>query len=200
MSNLTLPVLFSLQDDLELIERLKRHETQAMADAYDRFGKLAFSVILGIVKNEEVAEDLLNEAFIKVWNRVDGFNRSGGSLGAWILAIARNRAIDYVRSARAKSSQNRRNLDTLEEPRFFADLEPDYHNIERIRTICETLTTKLSADQRQTLELAYFEGLSLGEMAAKLQQPPGAVKTGARTALQLLRKIGRPEHTPKSEA
>ncbi|HEX4231531.1 MAG TPA: sigma-70 family RNA polymerase sigma factor [Bryobacteraceae bacterium] len=183
----TLAALFSFQDDSDLIERLKRREPQAMADVYDRFGKLAFSVILAIVKDDEIAQDLLREAFVKVWNRVHGFNRGRGSLGTWILAIARNRAIDYLRSTRSEPSQNNSTAEILEEPRFFADLEPEYHNTERILTIREALSSRLNESQRHILELAYFEGLSLSEMTARIQAPPGAIKTEVRTALRLLR-------------
>lgn len=187
MFHLILSALFSFQDDSELIDRLKRHEPLAMADLYDRFGKVAFSVILHIVKDEDFAEELLRETFITIWNRVGGFNRSGsGSLGLWVLAIARNRAIDYLRAAGPKSSQGGGNIAALDEPRFFAPLDPDFHNTDRIRTLCDAFI-RLDDNQRQVLELAYSEGLSLNEMSVKLRQPPGAVKTWARTALKLLR-------------
>jgi RNA polymerase sigma-70 factor, ECF subfamily len=183
---LILSALLSCQDDSDLIERLKRREPEAMADVYDRFGRVAFSVILRVVKNPALAEDLLQEAFLKVWNRVDGFDQGRGCLGPWILAIARNRAIDYLRSTDSKLSQTACNLDVLDRPRFFTDFVADYHNMDRVRTIREAFT-KLNVNQRQVLELAYFEGLSQSEMAAKLQQPLGTVKTWVRTALQLLR-------------
>jgi RNA polymerase sigma-70 factor (ECF subfamily) len=186
MFYLILSALLSFQDDAELIERLKRREPQAMADVYDRYGKIAFTVIFRIVKNAGIAEDLLQETFLKVWNRVDGFDQGRGSLGPWVLAIARNRAIDYLRSTDSKLAQTSCNLDALERPRFFTDFEADYHNMDRIRTIREAFT-KLNENQRKVLELAYFEGLSQSEMAVRLQQPLGTVKTWVRTALQLLR-------------
>jgi RNA polymerase sigma-70 factor (ECF subfamily) len=186
MFYLILSALLSFQDDSELIERLKHREPQAMTEVYDRFGKLAFTVIFRIVKNASMAEDLLQETFLKVWNRVDGFDQGRGSLGPWILAIARNRAIDYLRSTDSKLSQTSCNLDALERPRFFTDFEADYHNMDRIRIIREAFN-KLNENQRTVLELAYFEGLSQSEMAEKLRQPLGTVKTWVRTALQLLR-------------
>lgn len=186
MFYLILSALLSFQDDSELIDRLKRREPEAMADVYDRYGRVAFSVMLRIVKNASIAEDLLQETFLKVWNRVDGFDQNRGSLGPWILAIARNRAIDYLRSTDSKLSQTSCNVDALERPRLFTDFEADYHNMDRIRTIRDAFT-KLNENQRCVLELAYFEGLSQTEMAAKLQQPLGTVKTWVRTALQLLR-------------
>jgi len=186
-----LSALLSFNDDSELINRLKRREPEAMAEVYDRYGKLAFAVILRMVKNQALAEDLLQESLLKVWNRVDAFDRDRGSLGPWILTIARNHAIDYLRSSDSKLSRTSSTLEILERPRFFADFEAGYYNTDRVRIIREAFT-KLSENQRNVLELAYFEGLSQSEMAAKLQQPLGTVKTWVRSALQLLRdELGR---------
>src|SRR5579862_6265091 len=86
-------------NDSELARRLQRREPQAMADLYDRFGRLAYSLIYAIVRDTGVAEDLVQETFLRVWNRVQGFDPDRGALGPWLLAVARNRAIDYLRSA-----------------------------------------------------------------------------------------------------
>jgi RNA polymerase sigma-70 factor (ECF subfamily) len=186
MLYLILSALLSFQDDMELIGDLKRRDPQAMGELYDRFGKVAFAVIVRIVKNSAIAEELLQETFIKVWNRVDGFDEKRGHLGPWVLSIARNRAIDYLRSTDARLQQTSCDLTALERPRFFNDFEADYHNMDRVRMIREAFT-KLSDNQRMVLELAYFEGLSQTEMAARLEQPLGTVKTWVRTGLQLLR-------------
>lgn len=183
---LILSTLLAGQDDTDLIRRLKRRDPDAMSELYDRFGRVAFAVIARIVRNTEMAEDLVQETFLKVWNRVGGFDDERGALGPWVLAIARNRAIDYIRSADAKASQNSCDLEKLERPRFFTDLESDYADQERIRTI-RAVFDKLTENQRKVLELAYFEGLSQTEMAERLQQPLGTVKTWVRTALQSIR-------------
>ncbi len=187
MDFLILSALLSLQDDSDLIQRLKRREAEAMGELYDRFGKIAFAVIVRIVRNSAVAEDLLQETFLKVWNRIEGFDDARSSLGPWVLTIARNRAIDYLRSTDSRMAQNSCDLEKLERPRFFTDFEANYLSDDRIRTIRQAFT-KLSENQRKVLELAYFEGLSQSEMAARLAEPLGTVKTWVRTALQLLRQ------------
>src|SRR5712692_8932174 len=89
-------------DDRNLEERLKRGERPAMDELYYRHGKLAYSLIYRIVRDVGVAEDLVQEAFLRVWNRAQGFDAERGALGPWLLAVARNRAIDYVRSSCGK--------------------------------------------------------------------------------------------------
>ena len=199
MLYLILSALLPFQDDGELIARLKRRDPQAMAELYDRFSKLAFSILFRIVRNTAVAEDLLQETFLKVWSRIDGFHENRGSLGPWLLTIARHRAIDYLRSTDARLAQTSSDLEVLERPKFFTDFEAEYHNMDRIRIIREAFT-KLSENQRTVLELAYFEGLSQSQMAAKLDQPLGTVKTWVRTALQLLRdELGQPAATSERQ-
>src|ERR1035438_6975411 len=85
-------------NDSELARRLQRREPQAMADLYDRFGRLAYSLIFSVVKDTGIAEDLVQETFLRVWNRAAGFDSDRGALGPWLLAVARNRAIAYIRS------------------------------------------------------------------------------------------------------
>ncbi len=200
MDFLILSALLSLQDDSDLIQRLKRREAEAMGELYDRFGKVVFAVIVRIVRNAGVAEDLLQETFLKVWNRVEGFDDARTSLGPWVLTIARNRAIDYLRSTDSRMAQNSCDLEKLERPRFFTDFEANYLSDDRIRIVRQAFA-KLSENQRQVLELAYFEGMSQSEMAARLAQPLGTVKTWVRTALQLLRQeLGEELVDPKAQS
>lgn len=182
-----LSTLLSLQDDTDLIRRLKRREPEAMSELYNRFGKLSFSVIVRIVKDAGIAEDLLQETFLKVWNRADGFDEGRTSIGPWVLTIARNRAIDYLRSADSRLSQNSCDLEKLERPRFFTNFEAEFVDADQLRLVRQAFS-KLTDNQRQVLELAYFEGLSQTEMADRLRQPLGTVKTWVRSALQILRQ------------
>ena len=94
----------AMRDDSELVARLKRRDPDAMAILYDRYGRIMYSLILRVVRNEAVAEDLVQESFLRVWNRVHGFDQERGALAPWILAMARNRAIDYVRSVQGRAT------------------------------------------------------------------------------------------------
>ena len=133
------------------------------------------------------AEDLVQETFLRVWNRVHGFDHEKGSLGPWVLAVARNRAIDYLRSVDGRMAQNASDLEKLEQPGMFCDMENSILNMDRIRSLRGAFQ-KLTANQRLVLELAYYEGLSQTEMSERLKQPLGTVKTWVRTALKCLRE------------
>ena len=176
----------SFKDDSQLVERLKRREPQAMADMYDRYGRVTYSLIFRIVRNTAIAEDLVQETFLRVWNRVHAFDSERGALGVWMLAVARNRALDYVRSVDGRMAQNAYQLEELESPGAFADVEQNLLNIDRARLLRDALS-KLNPNQREVIEMAYYEGLSQSEMAERMKQPLGTVKTWARSALKVLR-------------
>jgi RNA polymerase sigma-70 factor (ECF subfamily) len=184
------PFLFAAlhaESDRELAERLKRREPQAMADLYDKYGRLTYVLIHRIVRNVGVAEDLVQETFLRVWNRVQGFDHEKGALGPWVMTVARNRAIDYLRSVDGRMSQNAFELETSESPALFANLETEVLNSDRARRL-KTAFEKLTSQQKVVIELAYYEGLSQSEMSEKMKQPLGTIKTWARTALKVLRE------------
>jgi len=173
--------------DDELIARLRRREPQAMADLYTRYGRLVYSVIFRVVKETGIAEDLAQETFLRIWNRVQFFDHDRGALGPWVLTVARNRAIDYVRSADGRAAQRMTEFDgAMESPGAYVDLERDLLNSDRARILREAFG-KLTPNQRVVIEMAYYEGLSQTEMAERMRQPLGTVKTWVRTALKVLR-------------
>ncbi len=157
-----------------------------MADLYDRFGRLVYSVILTIVRDTGIAEDLLQETFLRIWNRSAGFDVERGALGPWLLTVARNRAIDHVRSAGARNAKNSLELEDREHQSLFMDAEIDLQNKDQAR-IVRAAMAKLTENQRRVIQLAYYEGLSQTEMAEKLGEPLGTVKTWIRAALKKLR-------------
>jgi RNA polymerase sigma-70 factor (ECF subfamily) len=187
---LLLPVLFGAFDtrnDQDLAGRLKRRDSQAVSELYDRYGKLVYSLILRIVKESAIAEDLTQETFLRVWNRVQFFDEQKGALGPWVLAVARNRAIDYLRSLDGRMAQRTAEFEAnMDHPGSFGDIERDVLNSDRARVLREAFT-KLTPNQRIVLEMAYFEGLSQSEMAERMKQPLGTVKTWVRSALKTLR-------------
>jgi RNA polymerase sigma-70 factor (ECF subfamily) len=172
--------------EAELAEALKRRDPGAMGKLYDTYGRTIYALIFRIVRDTGIAEDLVQETFLRVWNRAVRFDGARGSLSTWILTIARNQAIDYVRSSDARMARGRTELDALEQPLLFVDIEKDILNSDRVRRV-RTAFERLTPNQRQVLEMAYFEGLSQSEMAARIQQPLGTIKTWVRSALQVLR-------------
>ncbi|MCU1261356.1 MAG: polymerase, sigma-24 subunit, subfamily [Bryobacterales bacterium] len=175
------------EGDRELVDRLKRRDPRALAELYDRFGRLAYSVIIAIVRDSGIAEDLVQETFLRVWNRVQAFDSQRGAMGPWLLTVARNRAIDHVRSAAARMSRNVYELEEREHPSLFVDSERDLISSDQGRIVRAALTT-LNDNQKKVIELAYYEGLSQTEMAEKLGQPLGTIKTWVRSALKRLRE------------
>jgi RNA polymerase sigma-70 factor, ECF subfamily len=186
-----LPLILAVQmegdagADARLMRRLQSRDPNALADLYDRYGRLAYSLILRVVRDTGVAEDLVQETFLRVWNRVQGFDADKGAVGPWLLAIARNRAIDYLRSTTGRA-RNTLELDSTEHPLLYSDMEKDLLSADNARRV-KAAMEKLSPHQRQVNELAYFEGLSQTEMAERMGQPLGTVKTWVRTALRNLR-------------
>jgi len=182
-----LQVSLRSKDDGDLSRRLRARDAGAMRELYDRYGRLVYSLILRMVRNSGAAEDLVQETFLRIWNRMQAFDEERGALGPWVLAVARNRAIDYLRSADGKMSVGALELDHLEHPGRFCDFEDRALSLDRARRLKDAFE-KLTPHQKTVVELAYYEGLSQTEMAERMQQPLGTVKTWVRSALKVLRE------------
>ena len=183
-----LPILLAVgaaDGDRDLVLRLQRRDPRALAELYDRYGRLAYALILRVVRDVGAAEDLVQETFLRVWTRAQAFDAQKGSIGPWLLAVARNRAIDYLRSAGGRE-RNNVEFEETEHPSLFIDMEQGILASDRARRV-KAAVEKLSASQRQVIELAYFEGLTQTEMAERMGQPLGTVKTWVRSALKNLR-------------
>lgn len=181
-----LQVVLRFKDEADLARRLKERDPNAMSDLYDRYGRVAYSLIFRMVRNGAAAEDLVQETFLRVWNRVQSFDQERGALGPWVLTVARNRAIDYIRSIDGRMSAGALELDRVENPSLFCDFSDQALSLDRARRL-KGAFEKLNDNQRKVIELAYFEGLSQTEMAEQMKQPLGTVKTWVRSALKVLR-------------
>ena len=180
-------VILRSPGDSSLIARLRNRDPEAMGEIYDLYGRVVYSVIVRIVKNEAVAEELVQETFLRVWNRVAAFNEERGMLGPWLLTVARNQAVDYLRSVEGRAQRSGAPIDEMVHPPVLFDIESDLHDAVRLTQI-RTALSKLTEQQRRVIELAYFEGLSQSEMAERMKQPLGTVKTWMRAALKTLRE------------
>jgi len=173
-------------NDALLIAKLKERDPNALSAAYDRYGTLTFSLIVRITRDSSVAEDLVQEVFLRLWNRIQDFDESRGSLSVWVLAIARNMAIDYIRSSHSRFSAKTRPLDQTDfAPISYKPNEVD-NTLDNTKAVREAFTS-LNPNQRKVLELAYFEGFSQSEIALRLEEPLGTVKSWMRSALTRLR-------------
>ncbi|HEY9140046.1 MAG TPA: sigma-70 family RNA polymerase sigma factor [Bryobacteraceae bacterium] len=166
-------------------QRKKRRDGRALAQFYDRYGRLVYALILRIVRDRAAAEDLVEETFLRVWNRAHSFEAHKGAVVPWLLTVARNRAIGYVRSQEGPDSGPAVCGET-EDPRLYAGLEAGIPFPERARRVKQALA-QLPENQRQAIELVCFDGLSQSETAARLGQPPDTFKTWVRDGLAALR-------------
>jgi RNA polymerase sigma-70 factor, ECF subfamily len=174
----------------ELIERMARQDQVALQDFYDRYHKLVFSFVLKILACRTEAEEVMLEVFWQVWQQAGLYNQSRGNVSAWLIMMARSRAIDRRRSrdranfAFQPVEQFPLNAQVLD---FNSDPEENYYSLERREAVMSALA-EMSDKQRRAIELAYFGGLSQSEIAAQLQEPLGTVKTRIRTGIQILRE------------
>jgi RNA polymerase sigma-70 factor, ECF subfamily len=182
-----LQVALRFRDDADLARRLRERDAGAMRELYDQYGRLIYSLIQRMVRNSAAAEDLVQETFLRIWNRMPAFDQERGALGPWVLTVARNRAIDYLRSSDGRMSAGALDLDRLEHPGQFCDIDNRALSLDRARMLKEAFE-KLTPNQKTVIELAYYEGLSQTEMADRMQQPLGTIKTWVRSALKVLRE------------
>jgi RNA polymerase sigma-70 factor (ECF subfamily) len=171
--------------EADLIERLRKRDGPALALAYDRYGRVAYSLLVRITRDPALAEDLLQEVFCRIWTRARLFDPGRGSLEVWILSIARNLAVDYIRSSAGRFT---RSVRPIEDCNFlYSTSGSGAYNFEIARLLVRAALSKLTFNQRRALELAYFEGLSQAEIAARLHQPLGTVKSWMRSGLSSMR-------------
>ena len=183
-----LPLILAVlaKGDGDLLVRLQRRDPQALAELYDRYGQVVFRLILRMVRDRGLAEDLVQETFLRVWNRAGGFDSERGAVGPWLLAVARNRAIDYLRF-QGRRAESTLELNETEHPALFADLSNDALHVDFVLQVKRALA-QLASEQREAIELAYFEGMSQTEIAERMGQPLGTVKSWMRRALQQMRE------------
>jgi RNA polymerase sigma-70 factor (ECF subfamily) len=167
----------------ELIDLLKLRQQTAFSYLYDNYASALYGIIVSIVPDRELANDVLQEVFVKIWKQVSTYDASKGRLFTWMMNIARNASIDMLRSKNyQRSKQNRELTETVYEKGGSTST-----NVEQIGL--RKLVNSLKEDYRILLELAYFEGLTQDEISKMLNMPLGTVKTRLRTALIQLREL-----------
>jgi len=164
-----------------LLTRVKGGDQQAMTELFDQYSGMVYSVALRVLKDPGQAEDVMQEIFFQVWRNPSAFVSGRGSLGAWLAVMARNRAIDSLR--------RRRPTDSVEDVVLASSLDLG-SEVERNRMMEKVrgVLKNLPMEQQKSVEMAFFEGLSHSEIAAKTGDPLGTVKTRIRSALITLRK------------
>jgi RNA polymerase sigma-70 factor, ECF subfamily len=175
-------------DDREDLQRLAAGDGDAAARLYDRHARAVYSLVLRIVNDEGDAEDVVQEVFAQAWRQAARYDASRGAVGAWLLMMARSRAIDKLRSVRARpgsrSADDPAAIDDMPSP--LRDAPTAIIDAENARLVQRALA-ELPLLQRLVIELAYYEGLSQREIADRLEQPLGTIKSRLRLGLLRLR-------------
>ena len=170
----------------DLVARMARGDESAFSQFYDTYAGLAFGLIRRILREKEAAEEVLQEVFWQVWREAATFDPRRGAPEAWLIMRAKTRAIDKLRSIRRKEQTFVSPAD--DGTTAGADPRADDPAVAAAdRTLVEGALARLPEAQRRVIQLAFFGGLTLSEIAARLGEPIGTVKTRARTGLERLR-------------
>lgn len=169
----------------ELISFIKERDQNAFAYLYDNYSKALFGVIFTVVGNAQEAEDILQNVFLKIWDNFSMYDKNKGRLYTWMLNIARNAAIDYIRS-----KQNKINLKNFTSDNIVNDIDKQHSNFTNYDHIgLKNVLTGLKPDHQTIIDMAYYQGYTQDEIAKQLQMPLGTVKTKVRQAIIILREI-----------
>ncbi|WP_026464899.1 RNA polymerase sigma factor [Adhaeribacter aquaticus] len=178
------PVFKITVSEEDLIRRLREQDESAMTLLYDNYAAALYGVILRIVKKEEVAEDVMQETFVKIWSSFAQYQEDKGRLFTWMINIARNSSIDKIRSReyRVSSKTNAIEDSPVNHLQSSYNIVPEHVGIKEI-------VDKLNPDQKKIIDMMYFDGYSQSEISEELDIPLGTVKTRARAAMKVLTKL-----------
>ncbi len=172
--------------------RVLRNDTKAFADLYDRFNRIVYSVILNIVRSPPEAEEILQEIFVTLWNKRNEYDFSKSSPVTWMVTMARNRAIDKIRSSEYKGQMKSASIDdspALSSIEMAGENPLENSMLEEKQRLVKQAIQSLPQDQQIIIRVAYFEGLSQSEIAERYSIPLGTVKTRMRLAMKKLSEL-----------
>jgi RNA polymerase sigma-70 factor (ECF subfamily) len=171
-------------DDVDLIRRMRRGDEAALEVLYARYGGLLYTLALRIVRDPELAREVLQDALLRAWDGRETYDAARGRVPWWLMRIARNRAVDMLRS-RPHQARLREGA-PLDARR---PVTPAPAEDVALRHAIDRALTGLSAPQRAAIELAYYEGLTQSEIATRLGEPLGTIKSRTREAMERLRRL-----------
>lgn len=169
----------------QLVDQLKAGETKGIEKLYKLYSASLYGIIMKVAKNEDMAQDILQESFVKIWKSVNQYDEGKGKLFTWMARLCRNTAIDHLRSRGELNSSRNEELDNV-----IAEVNHEYQSSFNPETIdLKKLIKMLSPMQMKILDLVYFEGYTQVEAAEKLAIPVGTIKTRIRNAIITLRSF-----------
>lgn len=178
-------------DEIELIKRIQARDADALETLYDLYKQLLFGMIISIVKKREEAEDVLQEIFVTIWNKAESFNPERGNVYSWIVTLARNKAIDRIRSKEYKTQQIQ--SVSIHQPLFLLkgnNFDPMETTIfsDRAELVKKALG-QIPEEQSEVIKIAFYRGMTQAEIADYLNVPLGTVKSRTRQGIIKLKRI-----------
>jgi RNA polymerase sigma-70 factor (ECF subfamily) len=181
-----IPFMSDQDRDHSCVDRLCAGDMKALEELYDRHSPLLYSLVLRIVGRTHDAEEVLQDTWLQAWRRADAYDPGRGAVGAWLLTLARSRAIDRLRSM---GSRQRAERAAEADPRPVIEEASVLATQRQLQMKVTEALGALAPRQREVLELGYYGGLSQSEIAARLGAPLGTVKSWTRQALMRLRDL-----------
>ena len=179
--------------DEALVLLAARSEESALAELYDRYGRTAYGLALRVLRDQALAEDAVQEAFLAIWRTASKFVPERGKASTWILTLVHRRAVDAVRREQRRRAET---LDRAAEPTVEGVEEDAWLRLQREHV--QSALRRLPDAQREVLELAYYGGLSQSELAERLGQPLGTIKSRMFSGLSRMRELLGEPGTEKS--
>lgn len=175
---------------LELVQRIKNADPNAVAELYDNYSSMLYGILLRIVADEEEAQNLLQDCFVKIWGNIESYDEEKGRFATWLINIARNIAIDFIRSKYVSHKQKTQSI--RHDPHHTQSKSTGHIDVDTIGL--KKILEHLNPTHRQVIDWMYFEGYTQEEISDKFNLPPGTVKSRARAAIHELRNYFEPKN------
>lgn len=170
--------------DEALLGAVARSDEAALAELYDRFGRMAYGLALRVLRDADLAEDAVQDAFLQVWRSAERFQADRAKASTWVLTFVHRRAVDLVRREERRRTEPEEAAPVPAGPGADEDVERRSK-----REVVQDALRQLPVDQRQAIELAYYGGYTQSELAERLGEPLGTIKSRMFTGLQRLRAL-----------
>lgn len=179
----------NLNSSISLVDQIRAGNRQALAELYDAYAGMVYGVVLKMIRNEELAQEIVQDVFLKVWKNIDSYDPSRARISTWMINIARNRTIDEIRSKNYRNHQENQSIDdSVYEGATGGSVEMKVDAIG-----LKSVLNRLRPEQKLLLEYVYYGGYTHEEAAKELNIPLGTVKTRIRSSILELRKLVKVE-------
>jgi RNA polymerase sigma-70 factor, ECF subfamily len=183
----------TVQEDMILLQRIAQKDSSSFQAFYRKYSGLVFTAIANVLNDHHDAEDVMQEVLVQIWNKAHLYEPRKGKPLTWITTMARNRAIDKIRSKQRRSRLNDDfECESRTEQPEFEESSSDQCEIRERNRIVRSAVSKLTDDQKEAIQLAYFSGLTQAEVAEKLNEPLGTVKARIRRGVTRLEALVKP--------